>query len=77
MTKALPGLPDSAGFGRDSGVSASAQGSTLVLRFPLSHLEGARRFRWQVGAEWGTYEQVASGTTASDQGGAGGVPFPS
>lgn len=69
--------PDSAHFGDDSGVRTGVEGSTLVLRFPHSHLEGARSFRWQVGAEWGTYEQVASGTTASDKGGEGGVAFPS
>lgn len=69
--------PDSAHFGDDSGVRTGIERSTLVMRFPHSHLEGARSFRWQVGAEWGTYEQVASGTTASDKGGEGGVAFPS
>lgn len=69
--------PSSARFGNDSGVRTGVEGSTLVLRFPHSHLEGDRSFRWQVGAEWGTYEQVASGTTASDKGGEGGVAFPS
>lgn len=69
--------PGSARFGADSGVRARPDGSTLVLTFPLSHLEAARSFRWQVGAEWGSYEQVASGTTASDRAGEGGVAFPS
>lgn len=69
--------PDSARFGSSSGVGVRPEGATLVLTFPLSHLEGARAFRWQVGSEWGSFEQVASGTTASDRAGDGGVSFPS
>lgn len=42
------------------------EGSTLVIAFPLGHLRRAETFRWAAGAEWGTYEQIASGTTASD-----------
>lgn len=58
--------PSGARFGDDSGVQVRPDGSTLVVSFPLGHLERARSFRWATGAEWGTYEQIASGTTASD-----------
>lgn len=68
--------PDDARFGSDSGVTARPDGSTLVLTFPLGHLDNARSFRWQVGTEWGTPEQIATGTTASDRAGEGGVAFP-
>lgn len=51
-------------------------GDTLLLAFPLSHLTDARRFDWQFGREWGTDEQVASGTTAVDRAAEGGVAFP-
>lgn len=69
--------PDSAHFGSASGVAVRAEGATLVMAFPLSHLRASKAFRWQLGSEWGTYEQVASGTTASDRAGGGGAPFPS
>ncbi|MGN6575453.1 MAG: hypothetical protein ACTHKG_07190 [Nocardioides sp.] len=69
--------PAGARFGSDSGVSAQPDGHDLVLRFPLSHLREASSFRWSVGAEWGTYEQVAAGATAQDTAPDSGVtPFP-
>jgi hypothetical protein len=58
--------PSGARFGDDSGVRVRPEGSGLVLSFPLAHLERARLFRWAVGAEHGSVEQVASGTTARD-----------
>lgn len=57
---------DGARFGSDSQVVAHPDGGDLVITFPLSHLEQARAFRWSVGAEWGSYEQLAAGTTAKD-----------
>ncbi len=59
-------FPDGARFGSDSQVSVRVDGRDLVLGFPLTHLRQARAFRWSVGAEWGTYEQVAAGATAHD-----------
>ena len=58
--------PTGARYGGDSGVAARADGRQLVITFPLGHLQDADAFRWSVGAEWGSYEQVASGTTARD-----------
>ena len=58
--------PDGARFGSDSQVAAHPDGNDLVVTFPLSHLEQAQAFRWSVGAEWGSYEQLAAGTTAKD-----------
>lgn len=70
--------PRGSRFGADSGVAAHPDGRTLVLTFPLSHLERASAFRWSVGAEWGSYEQLASGTTAKDNApDSGVVAFPS
>lgn len=59
-------FPDGARFGADSQVDVRVDGRDLVLGFPLAHLRQARAFRWSVGAEWGTYEQVAAGATAHD-----------
>lgn len=59
-------FPDGARFGSDSEVSVRVDGHDLVLGFPLAHLRQARAFRWSVGAEWGSYEQVAAGATAHD-----------
>jgi hypothetical protein len=58
--------PDGSRFGADSGVTARPDGRDLVVTFPLAHLRGARAFRWSVGAEWGSYEQLAAGATAKD-----------
>lgn len=58
--------PDGARFGADSQVAADPDGGDLVITFPVSHLERAQAFRWSVGAEWGSYEQLAAGTTAKD-----------
>lgn len=59
-------FPDGARFGPDSRVSVHVDGRDVVLGFPLAHLRSARTFRWSVGAEWGSYEQVAAGATAHD-----------
>jgi hypothetical protein len=64
--------PSGARFGDDSGVRARPDGRNLVITFPLGHLEGARSMSWAVGAEWGTIEQIASGTTAQDNAPDGG-----
>jgi hypothetical protein len=58
--------PDGATYGAGSGVQVSVAGASLTLRFDTSGLGGARAFRWAVGSEWGTYEQVSTGTTAQD-----------
>lgn len=58
--------PEGARFGSSSGANARAEGRDLVLTFPLGHLRSAERLGWSVGAQWGSYEQIASGTTARD-----------
>lgn len=69
--------PSGARFGEDSQVTARPDGRALVVTFPLSHLERASAFRWSAGAEWGSYEQLASGTTAKDNApDSGVVAFP-
>jgi hypothetical protein len=69
--------PSGASYNDDSGVTATPRGHTLLIRFSLGHLDRATRFRWAVGAEWGTYTQIAAGTTAEDNApGQGVVAFP-
>lgn len=69
--------PDGAKFGRTSGVDVHASGRAVVISFPASHVGGADSFRWSVAAEYGSYEQVASGTTATDYApNSGAVAFP-
>ncbi len=71
-------FPDGARFGADSGVTARAAGHDLLIRFPRGHLGSARSFRWAVGSEWGSYEQVAAGSGAADHApDTGAVAFPS
>ena len=70
--------PDGARFGSSSGVTVTVSGATLTLGFPADHVGGASSFRWATGAEYGTLEQVGSGTTAQDLApDRGAVEFPS
>ncbi len=64
--------PDGARYGEDSGVRALPDGNDLVITFPLTHLRRTETTAWAVGAEWGTLEQVASGTTSKDNAPDGG-----
>jgi len=69
--------PAGARFGSASGVSISVSGSRLTMTFGAGVLGGADRFQWSTGTEYGTYEQIASGTTAQDYGpDDGAVRFP-
>lgn len=69
--------PDGATYGEESGISVRVEGPDLVLGFTPDHVAGARTFRWALGTEWGTFEQVATGTTAQDLApGTGSVAFP-
>lgn len=70
--------PDGARYGGSSGVTVTVSGATLTLGFPSDHVGGASSFRWATGAEYGTLEQVGSGTTAKDLApDRGAVDFPS
>lgn len=64
--------PDGARFGEDSGARARPEGNDLVLTFPLTHLRRAESMSWAVGAQWGTLEQVSTGTTSKDNAPDGG-----
>lgn len=69
--------PDGARYGEGSGARARPEGNDLVITFPLAHLRRAKSMSWAVGAQWGTLEQVASGTTSKDNAPDGGwAPFP-
>lgn len=58
--------PEGSRFGSKSGVEVDVEGRTLTFSFRDALLDGAQHLQWSVGAEHGTYEQVASGTTAQD-----------
>lgn len=64
--------PGGARFGDDSGARARPEGDDLVISFPLTHLRRADSLAWAVGAQWGTLEQVATGTTSKDNAPDGG-----
>jgi hypothetical protein len=54
------------GFQERSGVTVTAEGAEVVLRFPASHLGGFERFRWSIASEWGRYEVLGTAATARD-----------
>lgn len=69
--------PDGAAFGSASGVVVQGSGDQVTFRFAPRHMGGADAFRWIVGAEDGTLEQVATGTSARDYApDSGGAAFP-
>lgn len=49
-----------------SGVAVAVEGADVVLRFPLSHLVFAERFRWALASEWGRYEVLGTVAMARD-----------
>lgn len=53
-------------FMADSDVQVAARGRSLVFRFPLRHLAGARTFQWATASEWGSYETIATAAAARD-----------
>jgi hypothetical protein len=63
-------------FGTASGVVVQRDGGRLVLRFPLSTLGGADRFRWSVASEWGRYEVIGTDLAARDDLPDGDQPAP-
>ena len=68
--------PDGAAFGSDSGVRVTVSGATLTFTLGSGLVDDPDRLQWSVAAEHGSYEQVASGTTAQDRAPAGGALFP-
>ena len=53
-------------FGPSTGIEVTVEGKTLVTRFPLERVGGARGFRWSAASEWGSYESMAASTSARD-----------
>jgi len=54
------------GFQEQSGVTVAVEGAEVVVRFPLSHLAFAERFRWALASEWGRYEVLGTVAMARD-----------
>lgn len=68
---------EKASFGPSTGIRVSAEGDTLVTRFPGDTIGGARVFRWSAASEWGSYASMSSSTSARDYApdeGAAGFP---
>jgi len=57
---------EKATFGPSTGIRVSVEGDTLVTRFSVERIGGADVFRWSVASEWGSYESMASSTSARD-----------
>jgi hypothetical protein len=53
-------------YGDRSNVAIEVVGDEVVLRFPLSHVGGAERFRWSLASEWGRYKTLGTPATARD-----------
>lgn len=69
--------PDGARYGSASGVSVTAEGATVTLAFPATHLGGSRSLRWVVGAEHGSLAAMTAGTASQDTApDAGAAAFP-
>lgn len=57
---------EKATFGPSTGIRVSVEGDTLVARFSVERIGGADVFRWSAASEWGSYESMASSTSARD-----------
>jgi len=57
---------EKATFGPSTGIQVRVEGDTLVTRFPVERVGGADVFRWSAASEWGSYESMASATSARD-----------
>lgn len=57
---------EKATFGPSTGIRVSVDGDTLVTRFSVERIGGADVFRWSAASEWGSYESMASSTSARD-----------
>lgn len=57
---------EKASFGPSSGITVTVEGHTLITRFPVERVGGAKSFRWSAASEWGTYESMAASTSARD-----------
>lgn len=57
---------DKATFGPSTGIRVTVEGDTLVVRYPVSRIDGARVFRWSAASEWGSYASMSSSTSARD-----------
>lgn len=66
-----------ASFGPETGIRVRVDGVVLIVSFPVERIDGASSFRWSAASEWGTYEQMATSTSARDYApddGAAGYP---
>lgn len=64
-------------FMNQADVEVLADGTQLVFRFPLRHLNRATMPRWSTTAEWGSFEMIAAGAAARDRApDSGPAPFP-
>jgi hypothetical protein len=57
---------EKATFGPSTGIRVSVEGDTLVTRFSVERIGAADVFRWSAASEWGSYESMASSTSARD-----------
>lgn len=55
-----------AAFGSETGIQVRVEGAVLVVTFPAERIDGASSFRWSAASEWGTYQQMATSTSARD-----------
>jgi hypothetical protein len=53
-------------YGEDAGVTWTAEGDAIVMRFDAAHVGNAKSFRWSVASEWGRYETLSSPTSSKD-----------
>lgn len=66
-------------FAAEDDVDVEVVDGVLVLRFPPSHLGGARSGRWLASSEWGTGLEMSTGASATDDApdDRSGEPWPS
>lgn len=54
-------------YADDDEVDVTVEDGAVVMRFPLAHLGGADRLQWSAASQWGTFEELQTGTEARDR----------
>lgn len=54
-------------YADDDGVDVTVEDGAVVIRFPLGHLGGAEWLQWSAATQWGTFEELETGTEARDR----------
>lgn len=54
-------------YADEDDVDVHVDDGALVMRFPLEHLGRAERLQWSAASQWGTFDELQTGTESRDR----------